>query len=41
MSAVPLYRFDFDAVPAENFRKRVPLLPLLRPWHGVQMAPTK
>mmetsp|Transcript_64644 Transcript_64644/g.154320 ORF Transcript_64644/g.154320 Transcript_64644/m.154320 type:complete len:676 (+) Transcript_64644:146-2173(+) len=34
-------RFDFDAVPTENFRKRVPLLPLLRPWHGVQMAPTK
>lgn len=34
-------KFDFEAVPAEKFRKRVPLLPFLRPWHGVQMAPTK
>ena len=33
--------FDFDAVPDEMFRKRVPLLPILRPWHGVIMAPTK
>jgi len=32
---------DFDAVPQERFRKRVPLLPLLRPWHGCLMAPTK
>jgi len=33
--------FDFEAVPDEMFRKRVPLLPILRPWHGVIMAPTK
>jgi betaine lipid synthase len=33
--------FDFEAIPEEMFRKRVPLLPFLRPWHGVIMAPTK
>lgn len=33
--------FDFEAVPDEMFRKRVPLLPILRPWHGVIMAPTR
>jgi len=33
--------FDFESVPDEMFRKRVPLLPILRPWHGVIMAPTK
>lgn len=33
--------FDFDAVPDEFFRRRVPLIPILRPWHGVIMAPTK
>lgn len=33
--------FDFTAVPQERFRRRVPLLPLLRPWHGCLMAPTK
>mmetsp|Transcript_4456 Transcript_4456/g.11182 ORF Transcript_4456/g.11182 Transcript_4456/m.11182 type:complete len:496 (+) Transcript_4456:132-1619(+) len=32
---------DFTAVPQERFRRRVPLLPLLRPWHGCVMAPTK
>jgi ubiquinone/menaquinone biosynthesis C-methylase UbiE len=32
--------FDFSAVPDEMFRRRVPLLPFLRPWHGVVMAPT-
>mmetsp|Transcript_12300 Transcript_12300/g.29012 ORF Transcript_12300/g.29012 Transcript_12300/m.29012 type:complete len:700 (-) Transcript_12300:473-2572(-) len=32
---------DFDSVPSEFFRKSVPLLPVLRPWHGVIMAPTK
>jgi len=34
-------KFDFDGVPTEKFRRRVPLLPFLRPWHGVQMATTK
>jgi betaine lipid synthase len=33
--------FDFSAVPDEMFRRRVPLIPFLRPWHGVVMAPTK
>jgi ubiquinone/menaquinone biosynthesis C-methylase UbiE len=32
---------DLQKVPQERFRKRVPLLPLLRPWHGVLVAPTK
>ncbi len=32
---------DFNAIPQERFRKRVPLLPLLRPWHGCLLAPTK
>ncbi|EKX35615.1 hypothetical protein GUITHDRAFT_97763 [Guillardia theta CCMP2712] len=35
------FKFDFDAVPDEKFRRRVPLLPILRPWHGVVMAPTR
>eukprot|EP00286_Rhodomonas_abbreviata_P020206 CAMPEP_0181300056 /NCGR_PEP_ID=MMETSP1101-20121128/6680_1 /TAXON_ID=46948 /ORGANISM="Rhodomonas abbreviata, Strain Caron Lab Isolate" /LENGTH=697 /DNA_ID=CAMNT_0023405255 /DNA_START=52 /DNA_END=2145 /DNA_ORIENTATION=+ len=34
-------KLDFESVPDEHFRKRVPLLPILRPWHGVVMAPTK
>mmetsp|Transcript_17242 Transcript_17242/g.41818 ORF Transcript_17242/g.41818 Transcript_17242/m.41818 type:complete len:680 (+) Transcript_17242:53-2092(+) len=34
-------KLDFDMVPQERFRRRVPLLPLLRPWHGCLMAPTK
>lgn len=34
-------KLDFDAIPQERFRRRVPLLPLLRPWHGCVMAPTK
>eukprot|EP00292_Cryptomonas_paramecium_P004212 CAMPEP_0113690478 /NCGR_PEP_ID=MMETSP0038_2-20120614/17813_1 /TAXON_ID=2898 /ORGANISM="Cryptomonas paramecium" /LENGTH=679 /DNA_ID=CAMNT_0000611807 /DNA_START=21 /DNA_END=2060 /DNA_ORIENTATION=- /assembly_acc=CAM_ASM_000170 len=32
---------DMDLVPQERFRKRVPLLPMLRPWHGVLVAPTR
>ena len=32
---------DLKKVPQERFRKRVPLLPLLRPWHGVLVAPSK
>jgi betaine lipid synthase len=32
---------DFTKIPPERFRKRVPLLPFLRPWHGVTVAPTK
>ena len=32
---------DLRIVPQERFRKRVPLLPLLRPWHGVMVAPSR
>ena len=31
---------DFQKIPQERFRKRVPLLPFLRPWHGVLVAPS-
>mmetsp|Transcript_33525 Transcript_33525/g.52168 ORF Transcript_33525/g.52168 Transcript_33525/m.52168 type:complete len:363 (-) Transcript_33525:113-1201(-) len=34
-------QLDFETVPEEFFRRRVPLAPFLRPWHGVMMCPTK